>query len=114
MIDAESYSEIVSMMPQDTMDEMLATLFEPPEGTVHVLLRALEGSDRADIGYNAHKLKGTAMLLGFLSIVKTSAHIEHIATQTGEDLPPDISDQLLRDVAVTQQALRDFEASQPS
>ncbi|MDP2261891.1 MAG: ATP-binding protein [Hydrogenophaga sp.] len=114
VIDTESYSEIVSMMPQDTMDEMLATLFEPPEGTVHVLLKALEGSDRADIGYNAHKLKGTAMLLGFLSIVKTSAHIEHIATQTGEDLPADISAQLLRDVEVTQQALRDFEASQPT
>jgi two-component system, sensor histidine kinase len=112
VIDTESYNEILSMMPSETMNEMLGTLFDPPEGTVHVLLRALEGHDRADIGYNAHKLKGTAMLLGFLAIVKVSAHIEHLATQTGEELPADLSDQLQREVKVTQRALRALEDRQ--
>ena len=111
VIDPESYREILSMMPQDAMDEMLATLFDPPDGTVPVLMKSLQGNDRADIGYQAHKLKGTAMLLGLRLIVKTSALIEHLATETTEAMPAHLSAQLMRDVEVTQQALREFDTS---
>ncbi|RZL05334.1 MAG: response regulator, partial [Rubrivivax sp.] len=76
LIDSESYTEILAMMPPDTMHELLGTLFEPPEGTVHQLVASLDQGMPAAIAYNAHKLKGTAMLLGFRAIVETAAEIE--------------------------------------
>ena len=109
VIDTESYTEILSMMPKETMDEMLNTLFEPPEGTLHVLIAALETGERSDIGYNAHKLKGTAMLLGFKAIVKTSAEIEHLAMKTEDPFSPDLGPQLMRDLELTQKALRQYD-----
>lgn len=109
VIDTESYAEILSMMPKETMDEMLNTLFEPPEGTLHVLIAALETGERSDIGYNAHKLKGTAMLLGFKAIVKTSAEIEHLAMKTEDPFSPDLGPQLMRDLELTQKALRQYD-----
>ncbi|HMN92447.1 MAG TPA: ATP-binding protein [Hydrogenophaga sp.] len=109
LIDLESYSEIVSMMPSETMDEMLATLFDPPDGTLPVLQSALAEEDRQAIGYNAHKLKGTAMLLGFRAIVRTSAQIEQLATQTADPIPPLWSERLQKDVEATREALRQYE-----
>ena len=109
VIDTESYSEIVSMMPDDSLDELLKTVFEPPEGTVHVLVQALADGDRAAVGYNAHKLKGTAMLMGFRALVKTSAHIEQLVSQADQALPGGLGAQLLRDMDQTQKALRFFE-----
>ena len=112
LIDGESYGEILSMMPDDSLDELLKTLFEPPEGTVHVLALAMLDGDREAIGYNAHKLKGTAMLMGFRALVKTSAQIEHIATQTPDPVPAELGQQLLRETELTQRAIRDFELRQ--
>lgn len=109
VIDTEAYAEILSMMPKETMAEMLGTLFSPPEGTLHVLMDALETGDRSVIGYNAHKLKGTAMLLGFKSIVKTSAEIEHLALKTEDGFSPELGPQLLRDLDATQKALRQYD-----
>jgi two-component system, sensor histidine kinase len=109
LVDTEAYGEILDMMPEESLDELLKTLFEPPEGTVHVLGQALLDGDREAIGYNAHKLKGTAMLMGFRALVKTSAQIEHIATQTEEPVPPELGLQLLREAGLTRKALRDFE-----
>jgi two-component system, sensor histidine kinase len=113
VIDIESYNEIVSMMPSASMDELLATLFEPPEGTLHVLLQALEAGDRHNVTYNAHKLKGTAMLLGFRAIVKTSAHIEQLASDPETPaMPRSLADELVRNMALTQKALRQLELNQ--
>jgi signal transduction histidine kinase/ActR/RegA family two-component response regulator len=56
LVDTESYREILDMMPEESLEELLKTLFEPPEGTVHVLGQALLDGDRQAIGYNAHKL----------------------------------------------------------
>ena len=112
LIDGESYGEILSMMPDDSLDELLKTLFEPPDGTVHVLAQAMLDGDREAIGYNAHKLKGTAMLMGFRALVKTSAQIEHIATQTQDPVPAELGQQLLRETDLTQKAIRDFELRQ--
>jgi HPt (histidine-containing phosphotransfer) domain-containing protein len=112
VIDGESYAEILSMMPDDSLGELLKPVFESPEGTVHVLLQAMLDQDRQAIGYNAHKLKGTAMLLGFRALVRTSAQIEHIATQTDDPVNAELGTQLLRDTALTQKALQQFELPQ--
>jgi HPt (histidine-containing phosphotransfer) domain-containing protein len=113
LIDIESYSEIVSMMPSASMEELLTTLFEPPEGTLHVLLQALEEGDRESVTYNAHKLKGTAMLLGFRAIVKTSAQIEQLSNDAANPaMPRTLVDELLRNMASTQKALRRLELNQ--
>ncbi|WP_066261237.1 ATP-binding protein [Hydrogenophaga flava] len=112
LIDPESYREIQDMMLEESLEELLKTVFEPPEGTVHVLGQSLLDGDRQSIGYNAHKLKGTAMLMGFRALVRTSAQIEHIATQTDDPVPAELGQQLLREADLTRQALRDFEAAQ--
>lgn len=108
LIDTESYTEIVAMMPPDTMDELLGTMFEPPAGSVHVLVAALAAGDPAQIAYDAHKLKGTAMLLGFRALVRTSAQIERLATEDNPSLRHELGTQLLADAARTQQALQQF------
>jgi signal transduction histidine kinase/DNA-binding NarL/FixJ family response regulator len=106
VIDDASYQEICDMMPNASMHEMLDTLFAAPEGTVPQLLAALASGDRADIHYKAHTLKGTAMLLGFRALAKTSERIEYLSTDPiGPRLPDGLSEQLLRDMEVTQQAL---------
>ena len=109
LIDADSYREILDMMPPDSLDELLKTLFDPPEGTVHVLAQAMLDGDRSATGYNAHKLKGTAMLMGFRALVKTSSQIEHTAQQTEDPVPAALAQQLLREADLTQKALRHFE-----
>ena len=114
LIDSESYAEILSMMPEDSLGELLKTVFEPPEGTVHVLAQAILDQDRTAIGYNAHKLKGTAMLMGFRALVRTSAQIEHIATQTEDPVNAELGQQLLRDTTLTQKALQRFDQRQPA
>ena len=108
LIDTESYTEIVAMMPADTMDELLATLFEPPEGSVHVLLASLAAGSSAQIAYDAHKLKGTAMLLGFRALVRTSAQIERLASEEDTVLRRELGTQLLADMTRTQLALQQF------
>ena len=106
VIDDASYDEICDMMPNASMHEMLDTLFAAPEGTVPQLLAALASGDRADIHYKAHTLKGTAMLLGFRALAKTSARIEHLSTESiGPRLPAALSEQLVRDMNATQEAL---------
>ena len=109
LIDSEAYTEIVAMMPPDTMLELLDTLFAPPEGTVHQLLDSLDQGEPAAIAYNAHKLKGTAMLLGFRAIVDTAADIERRALREDTDLPRSLRDRLLHDMERTQEALQRFE-----
>ena len=112
LIDSESYREILDMMPEESLNELLKTLFEPPEGTVHVLAQSMLDMDRSATGYNAHKLKGTAMLMGLRALVKTSAQIEHIATQTEDPVPAELGQQLLHEAELTQKALRHFELRQ--
>ena len=106
VIDDASYDEICDMMPNASMHEMLDTLFATPEGSVPQLLAALASGDRAEIHYKAHTLKGAAMLMGFRALAKISARIEHLSTDPiGPRLPAALSEQLVRDMALTQQAL---------
>lgn len=105
LIDTESYSEIVSMMPPATLDELLDTLFDPPEGRVHVLVASLAAGDPAQIAQDAHKLKGSATLLGFRALMRTSAQIERLAQEDNPVLRRELGNQLLVDMTRTQQAL---------
>jgi two-component system, sensor histidine kinase len=109
-INGESFQEILDMMPSDSLDELLHTVFEPPEGTVQALTLAIASEDRAAIGYNAHKLKGVAMLMGFRALVTISTQIEYLATQTEDDIDLALTEQLLRDAAQTQKAIERFQA----
>ncbi len=114
LIDTESYTEIVAMMPPDTMDELLSSLFAAPQGSVHLLVAALAGGDTAQIAYDAHKLKGTAMLLGFRALVRTSAQIERLAPEENVALRRELGNQLMVDMDRTQQALLQFAQGLPA
>jgi hypothetical protein len=106
VIDDASYNEVRDMMPNASMYDMLDTLFAPPNGTVPQLLAALASGDRAAIHHKAHTLKGIAMLFGFRALVKTSACIEDLSTDSeGPRLPGALGEQLVRDMEATQQAL---------
>ena len=114
LIDTESYTEIVAMMPPDTMDELLGTLFEAPQGSVHVLVASLAAGEADQIAYDAHKLKGTAMLLGFRALVRPSAQIERLAPEDNAPLRRELGNQLLVDMERTQHALRQFAQAEPA
>jgi signal transduction histidine kinase/ActR/RegA family two-component response regulator/HPt (histidine-containing phosphotransfer) domain-containing protein len=105
-IDFESYNEIASLMPEDTLADLMGTLFDAPDGSIPVLLADLERGDIATIGYSAHKLKGTAMLLGFKDIVRTSSLIEGLAQKGQQPDARILGPQLQRDSEATQRALR--------
>ena len=109
-IDTASYEEILSLMPQDTLDDLLKTLFDAPKGTVPELLEALATDSRRRIGDTAHKLKGSCMLLGFKVMAATSARIEHLALRTEDPLGPDLAETLRRDAELTQWALAQYKA----
>ena len=109
LVDSESYVEILAMMPADTHQELLGTLFDPPEGTVHALMKDLAAGDGPRIAYNAHKLKGTAMLMGFRGIVRTAQQIEKLATDGHVRDAQALADELMDTSLRTREALRDFE-----
>ena len=114
LIDTESYTDIVAMMPPDTMDELLATVFDPAEGSVHLLIASLAGGDLARIASDAHKLKGTAILLGFRALVSTSAQIERLALDGKMAVHDGMCIQLLNDATLTQRALQEFSTALPT
>ena len=105
LFDRDSYAEIRSMMPADTMDELLGTLFDPPTGTVPVLLAALDQGEAGEIGYQAHKLKGTSMLMGFRAIVATAAWMERLAQDGLAAEAIALRAQLEEDVRKTREAI---------
>jgi signal transduction histidine kinase/ActR/RegA family two-component response regulator len=111
VIDVEAYAEVMSMMPEDSLSELLKTVFEPPEGTAHVLLEALREGDREAVHYNAHKLKGTSMLMGFRAIVRSSAELELLSQDPQQPLHISLGTQLRRDLELTQKALSQLEPS---
>ncbi|WP_374519847.1 ATP-binding protein [Hydrogenophaga sp.] len=109
LIDSESYTEILAMMPSDVHAELLGTLFAKPEGTVHALIDALARNDRTEVEHQAHRLKGSAMLMGFRAIVAVAARVEKLASEEGTVLP---EAELTHDIQVaadsTQDAIKGF------
>ena len=112
IIDADSFAEVMSMMPEDSLGELLKTVLEPPEGTAHVLLQALADGDREGVHHNAHKLKGTAMLMGFKALVRSSAELERLSQDPSQPIHVSLGAQLRRDLEQTQAALRQLEPSE--
>jgi two-component system, sensor histidine kinase len=114
LIDLASYEEILSLMPQEALDDLLKTLFDAPNGTVPELLSAFATGQRKLIGDTAHKLKGTCMLLGFKAMATTSARIEHVALRTEETLDAAMADTIRKDTELTQLALAQYKAQKAS
>lgn len=108
LIDSESFAEILQLMPAKSLEELLKTVFDGPDGTAHVLAQCIFDGDRAAIGYNAHKLKGTAMLMGFRSMVATSTQLEYLAMHTGDPIDGELGHQVLREAALTKKAISRF------
>ncbi len=108
LIDSEAFTEIASLMPHETLAELLATLFQRPDGSIPVLLTALENQDLAAVGYNAHKLKGTSMLMGLRAIVRTAAQIEEMVHKGEDPFTSGLAYQMTRDMELTQKALRQY------
>ena len=105
-IDRESFNEIASLMLEETLLELMGTLFDEPQGTIPELRSALQGDDLSAIAYSAHKLKGTAMLIGFRAIAKTASLIEGLAQKGQKPDAHILREQLRRDSDSTQQAMR--------
>ncbi len=112
LFDRDSYAEIRAMMPADTLDELLGTLFDPPAGTVPVLLAALDQGEATEIAYQAHKLKGTSMLMGFRAIVATAAWMERLAQDGLAAEAVALKPQLVEDVRRTRDAIDRLEPVQ--
>jgi len=106
VLDVDSFNEIASLMLEETLMELMGTLFDEPDGSIPVLLRDLQGEDLSVIAYSAHKLKGTAMLMGFRAIAKTSGLIEGLAQKHQKPDASTFSAQLQRDSDATQRAMR--------
>jgi two-component system, sensor histidine kinase len=110
LIDTEAFGEIVSMMPPETLTEMLKTVFDPPAGTAPELLQSLANGDREAVNHNAHKLKGTAMLLGFRALARSSALLEDQSKDPDVPMHISLGTQLRTDLERTQAALQQLEA----
>jgi len=109
LIDSESYIEILSMMPSDVHAELLGTLFAKPEGTVHALIDALARADRAEVEHQAHRLKGSAMLMGFRAIVAVATRAEKLASEEGAALPvAELTQDIVAAADSTQEAIKGF------
>lgn len=76
LVDAQVHAELLEMMPREMFDQLLDMLFTGPEGTALVLQRALEDEDLEAIVYQAHRLKGSCMLLGLRALVAVAADVE--------------------------------------
>ncbi len=76
LIDAQVQADLLEMMPADMFGQLLDMLFKGPDGTALVLQQALEEEDLEAIVHEAHRLKGSCMLLGFRALITVSKDIE--------------------------------------
>lgn len=76
LIDAKVHGDLLTMMPREMFDQLLDMLFKGPDGTALLLQQALEDEDLDAIVFQAHRLKGSCMLMGFTALVAVSGDIE--------------------------------------
>ncbi|WP_332749766.1 ATP-binding protein [Hydrogenophaga sp.] len=76
LIDAQVHAELLEMMPSEMFGQLLDMLFKGPDGTAPLLQQALEGEDLEAVVYQAHRLKGSCMLLGLRTLAAVVADIE--------------------------------------
>lgn len=83
LIDAQIHAELLTMMPGEMFNQLLDMLFKGPDGTALVLQQALAQEDLEAIVYQAHRLKGSCMLLGLRALIAVAADIEKFG-QSGD------------------------------
>lgn len=76
LVDSQVHAELMEMMPREMFEQLLDMLFKGPEGTALVLQQALADEDLEAIVYQAHRLKGSCMLMGLRALVVVAADIE--------------------------------------
>ncbi|MBX3609649.1 MAG: response regulator [Hydrogenophaga sp.] len=109
LIDADVHGQLLAMMPPDMMSELLDMLFKGPDATVPLLQKALQDEDVTAIVYQAHRLKGSCMLLGLRALVDVSAQLEKAGTAGDLNALRPLKDTLAVDVRDTLAALPAFE-----
>lgn len=105
-VNAETFRGVTELLGAERLNGLLRKLFEPTEGQVRKLGQALDDGNVYAAGQEAHKLKGTSMLLGFTALTKTTATIEHAALHDAEGINAATRKQVDRDIAATTRALR--------
>lgn len=85
LVDAAQFQRAVSLMPEDLRVELLNELFDAPHGAVNMLRNALVGGSTHPLRLAAHKLKGSAMMLGLPRLQQVCARIEDEARDAQPD-----------------------------
>jgi CheY-like chemotaxis protein/HPt (histidine-containing phosphotransfer) domain-containing protein len=110
LIDAQVHGQLAAMMPAETLAELIDMLFKGPDATATLLHEAVRALDVPAVLHQAHRLKGSCMLLGLRALVETASSIEAAATSNDRDAIRRALDTLDTDVRDTLTALK---ASQP-
>ncbi len=107
MIDSTIFQEIRELLPADQWPSIMRELFDSDSSDVKLLVAMITGGDdRQAIGNQAHKLKGSSLLLGLKDLSAFAARIEHTARHTNADIAPEEATELLQLAADTQVALQ--------
>lgn len=106
LVDETQFRRAVSLMPTELRVELLNELFDAPHGAVNMLRSALVGGSPHPLRLAAHKLKGSAMMLGLPRLQQVCARIE----QQARDAQPDqrVDAVLREELAHTVQDTRDM------
>lgn len=99
------HGELLEMMPREMFEQLLDMLFQGPEGTALVLQQALADEDLEAIVYQAHRLKGSCMLLGLRALVAVAADIEKSGQAGDVRTLRDLRETLSADIRDTMAAL---------
>ena len=105
LVDAQVHGELLEMMPREMFEQLLDMLFQGPEGTALVLQQALADEDLEAIVYQAHRLKGSCMLLGLRALVAVAADIEKSGQAGDVRTLRDLRETLSADIRDTMAAL---------
>ena len=105
LVDAQVHGELLEMMPREMFEQLLDMLFQGPEGTALVLQQALADEDLEAIVYQAHRLKGSCMLLGLRALVAVAADIEKSGQAGDIRTLRDLRETLSADIRDTMAAL---------
>ena len=103
-VDEAQFQRAVSLMPHELRVELLNELFNAPHGAVNLLRTALLGDSPHPLRLAAHKLKGSAMMLGLPRLQQVSARIEQQAHR-GQPVHTEMREELAQTVQDTRDAL---------
>lgn len=98
-INHQVFQELRELIAADQWQIMLDSLFCPDSGDVDVLLALLRQGTRAQIGDQAHKLKGATLLMGLTALGAAAAELEHLARRSDSQIAPTVWTQRLQTLA---------------